>query len=320
MLKDRHIAFFIDVDNVGLKSDNYTNVIEQLNAMGTILCGKIYGAGERKHKEIFADAELHGYRIERPMRTKRRGRKEFDPRIYVDVVDTVARTPAVDAVCIIAQPTDLVYLYSFLRGHGIKVIALDNADDASCAFIDEIVDLGILFELKLPFDIQQSQPAAAMAVEQPADSDGESLNRTDELLKEIERLKNSETETAETPAQPQVEQQQEEQPVERQTSGIAEEARLLLERIEQMRRESAPAKEESVAQPTEEIQPIVQEQPDLQEKTAAPQPQEEEAPRAPVTSSSDSDLIKRIEEIRRSNRGGDDDFIEEIRKLLDGLE
>ena len=87
MLKNRNIAFFIDVDNVGLKSDNYANVIEQLQGMGTILSGKIYGAGERKHKEIYADAELHGYRIERPMRVKRRGRKDFDPRIYVDVVD-----------------------------------------------------------------------------------------------------------------------------------------------------------------------------------------------------------------------------------------
>ena len=114
MLKDRHIAFFIDVDNVGLKSDNYFNVIEQLNGMGTILSGKIYGAGERKHKDIFADAQLHGYKVERPMRIKRRGRKEFDSRIFVDVVDAVTRTPAIDAVCIVAQPTDLVYLYSYL--------------------------------------------------------------------------------------------------------------------------------------------------------------------------------------------------------------
>ena len=55
MLRDRNIAFFIDVDNVGLTSEQYGNIIEQLKSMGSILAGKMYGAGERKHKEIYGD-------------------------------------------------------------------------------------------------------------------------------------------------------------------------------------------------------------------------------------------------------------------------
>ena len=355
MLRDRNIAFFIDVDNVGLKSDNYANVIEQLNAMGTILSGKIYGAGERKHKEIYADAELHGYRIERPMRVKRRGRKEFDPRIFVDVVDAVARTSAIDAVCIVAQPTDLVYLYSYLRSRGIKVIALDNADDASCAFIDEVVDLGIVLELKLPK--QPSSPAVkpapvAKAPEQPAPAEG--LDRTDELLREIERLRQAfpeeqqavseqpqaeqtaveEQPVAETPQEPQ--QASEEQPsdsTDEQTASIVDEAKSLLERIAEMRESTAPqqaASEQPVAeQPAEPVQETpsepVQEPAPQVEQAQSYEPvaqQEESAPqstqRTPV--SNDSDLIRRIEEIRRGSQGGDEDFIAEIKKLLDGLE
>ncbi len=385
MLRDRNIAFFIDVDNVGLKSENYANVIEQLNAMGTILSGKIYGAGERKHKEIFADAELHGYQIERAMRVKRRGRKEFDPRIFVDVVEAVSRTNAIDAVCIIAQPTDLVYLYSFLRARGIKIVALDNADDASCAFIDEVIDLGIVFELKLPQQ-PKTQPAAkpAAAVEaspaQPEQSQAQGLDRTDELLREIERLRNevpveptrqehsfeesvnTEQQTAEAveeqpeqPAEPQEEALSENE----RTASIVDEARSLLERIAEMRGEQGeqpaeqPAEAEQQEQPTEQTEtaapveetpveetpveeaPAEQQPTEQAEQSPAEQPQSYEpvvqeepveelarqaSSRAPLSSSNDSDLIKRIEEIRRNSQGGEDDFVEEIRKLLDGLE
>ena len=34
MLRNRNIAFFIDVDNVDLTSENYDNIIAQLEGMG----------------------------------------------------------------------------------------------------------------------------------------------------------------------------------------------------------------------------------------------------------------------------------------------
>lgn len=358
MLRDRNISFFIDVDNVGLKSDNYVNVMEQLNGMGVILSGKIYGAGERKHKEIYADAELHGYRIERPMRVKRRGKKEFDPRIYVDVVDAVARTPAIDAVCVIAQPADMVYLYSYLRSRGIKVIALDNADDASCAFIDEVIDLGIVLELKLP---KQTAPAkrpeparpATPAEQQPAPADG--LDRTDELLREIERLRSSAAEEtprsdapaaaqeaerhAETTSDEQIAETDDKQSTEadgEQTASIVDEAKSLLERIAEMRDSAShETSEQSEETPSEQAEEQTEEQteqqsaPAAQEQTQAKevaQPQDAPAtetaaqPAQRTSVSNDSDLIRRIEEIRRNSQGGDEDFIAEIKKLLDGLE
>lgn len=206
MLRNRNIAFFIDVDNVDLTSENYDNIIAQLEGMGEIFFGKIYGAKERKHKEIYAGAELKGYKIERPMRIKRRGRKDFDSRIFVDVVDTVCRAPSVNAVCVITASCDLVYLYSYLHGKGIKIISSDEGEAASSAMVDEYVDLGRVYEIKLPASRPApkkpvrpvTRPAVATATRSIAraaaknvteDKPVQQQDNTGELLKEIERLK-----------------------------------------------------------------------------------------------------------------------------------
>ena len=136
MLRNRNIAFFIDVDNVDLTSENFDSIIAQLEGMGQIYTGKVYGAKERKHKTIYEQSEVKGYKVERPMRMKRRGRRDFDSRIFVDVVDTVCRAPLIDAVCIITASCDLVYLYSYLHGKGIKVISSDENEEASGALVD----------------------------------------------------------------------------------------------------------------------------------------------------------------------------------------
>ncbi len=346
MLRNRNIAFFIDVDNVGIKNENYDNIMEQLNAMGTVLYGKFYGAGERKHKKIFADAQLRGYRVERPMRVKRRGRKEFDSRIFVDVVDAVSRTPAIDTVCIVAQPCDLVYLYSYLRAHGIKVVALDNADDASCQFIDEVVDLGVVLELKppkksaprkpeterVPLPEQDTAVSDSDATASVVTASDEGLDRTDELLKEIERLKGekatveeehtapveepvaeepTEQEQEELPADKTVEESSEpvdvaEQPEEERSANIVDEANALLDKIAEIRGEQEePASAQGQQEPVQQEQPPVAEQP---------------ATRTPISSGNDSDLLRQIEELRRNNQDDDEDFIEQVRKLLEGLD
>ena len=280
MLQNKKIAFFIDVDNVQLKSEHYANVMEQLNGMGKVLYGKIYGAGERKHKEIYADAAAHSYDTDRQMRVKRRGKRDFDSRIFVDVVDAIAKAPAIDAICIVAQPTDMVYLYSYLRRRGISIIALDNTDDACRQFVDEFIDLGIVTEVKLPKKKPQKPAApkaaapkaepAPKAAAKPAPSNSD-VDRTEELLREIERLRALATEE---PA-------------------------------------AAPAHEES---PVEEPAPKAPHRAEVEE----PAPEVGKQPRAQYTTQNDSDLVRRIEELRRNNEGGDpDDLVDEIRKLLD---
>ena len=283
MLRNKKIAFFIDVDNVVLKSEQYIGIVEQLNAMGKILYGKIYGAGERKHKEIYADAAAHNYDTDRQMRVKRRGRKDFDNRIFVDVVDAVAKAPSLDAVCIVAQPTDMVYLYSYLRRRGISVVALDNVDEQSREFIDEFISLGVVEDTPPKSKPQKAADTHNTKVEQPAPKKEQpkqpeqngGVDRTEELLREIARLQALANDEQKAPV--------EEKPIEEPAE----------EPVEQPVEQSAAAEEQ-------------------------PAPKAPAKPRAQYTSQNDSDLIRRIEELRRNNEGGDpDDLLEEIRKLLD---
>ena len=80
-----------------------------------------------------------------------------------------------------------------------------------------------------------------------------------------------------------------------------EEAQALLDKIAEMQEPEQQPEQQPVQQPAEE--------------KAAPA-----SPRAAYSPSNDNELLRRIEEIRKNNQGGDDDFIEEIRKLLDGID
>ncbi len=283
MLRDKKIALFIDVDNLGLNYDHYENVLNQLSNMGEIVFGAVYGAGERKHRKIIEHAELNGFIVRRVARTKRRGRKNFDNRIVVDAVDAVLTNRAIDAVCVLSQPTDLIYLYGYLRNKGMDIIAADNnPDEASRNFVNEFIDLGVIELIKLPRPkkvvvkpVVEQQPVAAPEVapaqaEQPTEQPtlAEEVDHTDALLREIERLRSTTeqyndvapTETASTPA---------------------------------------PAPEAA------------------QTETAAPETTE--APR--YAAQNDGDLIGQIEDIRKNNEGGEpDDLIAQIKKLLDDVE
>ena len=320
MLRDRNIAFFIDVDNVGLTSEKYAEIIQRLSGMGSLLSGKIYGAGERKHKEIYADADTKGYATVRPMRVKRRGRKDFDSRIFVDVVDAVTRAPSLDAVCIVAQPTDLVHLYSYLHGRGLKIIALANADEASNALIDEVLNVELDAPVKTPNKpSKKPAPKVAPAPEKkekvdpqpaPAVKDDE-LDRTDELLREIERLKaNASPEPEEEPTPEEV------VPVEEPVDEVVEEPAPEVEPT------SLDETEEPSEEPADEPEEVLEKE-DVPEEKAEEQPAEQPAgptARPAYTPSNERDLIRRIEEIRRNSQGEEEDFIDEIKKLLDGLE
>ena len=87
MLRDRKIAFFIDVDNAVMDYFRYENTVEQLKERGEIVFGYVYGVSERKHKRVIADANNCGYTVKLPSRSGRRSRKIFDDRIWVDVAE-----------------------------------------------------------------------------------------------------------------------------------------------------------------------------------------------------------------------------------------
>lgn len=281
MLQDKEIAVFIDVDNAVLDNKNYNKVMEQIEEMGEIVCGTLYGASERKHKKVIEAARDNGYIIQLPMRNRRRVRKVFDDRIFIDVSTLIAHNHDIDAVAIISGATDLVYLFSFLRRYGIAVITGNNLDEQSTALANEVVDLGKPEKKPAKPKAPKAAPAKAKPQEATPDED-----RMAAILREINKLQ-AENEAAQkkaeekTTVQPAAEQPQ---------SDIMAETQSLMDKVASYN--DAP-------------------------KEA---PAEAEAPRASYVSQNDADLIRKIEELRKNKEGSDDDVTMDIKKLLDELE
>lgn len=280
MLRDKKIALFIDVDNSQLDSEGYEKVVAQIEAMGEIVCGTVYGASERKHKKVIELAAEKGYLVQQPMRIRRRVRKVFDDRIFVDATALVQRNTEVDAVAIVSGATDLVYLFAYLRRLGLQVIAADNLDEVSTALASAVVRL----ENAVKAPVKKVAPAKAP-------------------VKKVET--------------PKVEPAKEQEPV---SSVSADEAKFselfsaISKLTAELNMEKAPVKEEPVV--VEEPAPVVEEpkvEPQVEEPKA-------EAPRASYVSQNDSDLIKRIEELRKNGGGDSGDMIAELQKLLADLE
>lgn len=286
MLRNKRIAAFIDVDNAVLEMTHYENVLSQLEEMGEIVCATVYGASDKKHKKIIEHAMDNGFALQFPSRTRRRVKKVFDNRIWVDVATTVAQNRNIDAVAIVSAPADMVYLYGNLRRLGISVIACDNCDENSMALVDATLDLGKVEKIKLPKKTAPKKAAPAPKKATPA-ADKAEEDKTAQLLREIERLQQGYEQPAKEPAKPVAEPE----PVENES---AQETKDLLDKIAALQKE----------QPKEE-----------------PAKEPEDNGRTVYVSQNDSDLIRKIEELRANNAGNDsDELVAQIKKLLDGVE
>lgn len=183
MLRNRKIAVFIDVDNTEMDFAQYQNALQQIALMGEIVCATVYGASERKQKGVIDDAKQRGYAIQLPSRTRRRVRKVFDDRIWVDVTDLVAHNANVDTIAIVAYPTDMVYLFSYLRRLGFLVVGTDELDQASLALVSEVVTIP-----KQEADAPKAK-RKSMSKEQNKSKTVEKSEETAELLREIDKLR-----------------------------------------------------------------------------------------------------------------------------------
>ena len=336
MLKERNIAFFIDLYNTELTVQHYENIIAQLGDMGQIISGTIYGATERTHKEVLAQADARGYAVVRGAR--KRGRKTFDNRIIVDVVDKINHSRGIDTVCIVALPADMVYLYAYLRERGIKIVSLNNGDENTMALVDDTVDTGKVETIKLPK--APAKPKAAPIVE-PVVEPAPVVEAP--VVAPVEPAPAPIEEPAPAPVEPVVETPAEPTPVEPSVSAEVSRMDQLLKEIDRLRAEvektsqaqvEVPAEpvvvEEPVA-PAEEPAPVeqpvapVEPTPAPVEEPVAPAPVEApaEEPAQPRTAyvqqDASADLLRKIEQMRQS-AGGDADIIDQLKKLLDDIE
>lgn len=244
MLRNRKVAVFIDVDNTEMDFDLYRNAMEQIGAMGEIVCATVYGASERKQKGVIDDAKQKGYAIQLPSRTRRRVRKVFDDRIWVDVTDLVAHNANVDTVAVVAFPTDMVYLFSYLRRLGLSVVGVDGLDQASAALLSDVVTLQKVIE-----EPKKSSTTPRKNKEQPKEQLQPQTDETVDLLREIDRLRNnlelSDESQVSATAQPQPVEKPEEKLSERDEAASTAE---LIGKIEEMSKNSENESDDLVAE------------------------------------------------------------------------
>ena len=137
----RKIALFIDIDNTALTVEQFDNVIDQIFNSGSVLYGKIYGAVDRKHKEIIEFAQSKGFDMAPVMRVKKRGSRVLDPRVLLDALEMTVTNNNIDAVAIVCAPGDMVPLLAKLREYGVYIMANGDLDEESLYFVDETINL-----------------------------------------------------------------------------------------------------------------------------------------------------------------------------------
>ena len=214
----RKIALFIDIDNTALTVEQFDNVIDQIFNSGSVLYGKIYGAVDRKHKEIIEFAQSKGFDMAPVMRVKKRGSRVLDPRILLDALEMTVTNNNIDAVAIVCAPGDMVPLFAKLREYGVYIMANGDLDEESLYFVDETINLegvreqdeiSLIDDLTDDFfeNADDSFPYVSRRREEPAEVEEEEPEEEQEAPQE----QSAEEENVHEPAE-----EEEEEPVEEQ--------------------------------------------------------------------------------------------------------
>ena len=270
----RKIALFIDIDNTALTVEQFDNVIDQIFNSGSVLYGKIYGAVDRKHKEIIEFAQSKGFDMAPVMRVKKRGSRVLDPRVLLDALEMTVTNNNIDAVAIVCAPGDMVPLFAKLREYGVYIMANGDLDEESLYFVDETINLeGIREqdEISLIDDLtddffenaDDSFPYVSRRREEPAEEEEEEPEEEQEAPQEQSAEEDNANEHAE---------EEEEEPEEEQEAPQEQSAE------EENVHEPAENKEEE----PEEEQEAPQEQSAEEENVHEPAENKEEEPEVPA--------------------------------------
>ena len=260
----RKIALFIDIDNTALTVEQFDNVIDQIFNSGSVLYGKIYGAVDRKHKEIIEFAQSKGFDMAPVMRVKKRGSRVLDPRVLLDALEMTVTNNNIDAVAIVCAPGDMVPLFAKLREYGVYIMANGDLDEESLYFVDETINLeGIREqdEISLIDDLtddffenaDDSFPYVSRRREEPAEEEEEEPEEEQEAPQE----QSAEEDNANEPAEEEEEEPEEEQEAPQEQSAEEENAHEPAEEEEEepVEEQEAPqeqsAEEENVHEPAE---------------------------------------------------------------------
>ena len=311
MVNQKRIALFVDIDNMPLNKQHVDNIITQLEKSGEIVCAKIYGVTDRRHREIICDAVARGFDVIPPVYPTRRGStKVFDIRIIADLCELVAINKTIDGVAIVANPAHQVYLFSKLKRNGIKIFACDNLDEDSAKFVDEFLYFGYDCKSKA----QPKEEVSSPVVEDVAEQQTETVEQVAEIAEQVEVAEQIADVVEEQPAVETVAQTVEEQPEVEET--VAEET--VAEVVEEQTETPEQIVEEQVVE-QEQVEPVVEEQ-------QVEQPQQVEEVVVDVVEETqpddnELDILKQIQQMKQDVPSADDEedaeLIEKIKQLLD---
>lgn len=180
------IALFIDVDNMALNKQHVDDVINRLEEDGEIVFARLYGVTDRRHRDIICEAVARGFEIVPPINPQKRGSsKVFDNRILVDLCELVFTNTSIDAVAIVANPANLVHLFSKLKKEDIFIYACDTLDSDSLHFADEV--LHVAYQLVSPAKpMQKKRPESVKEEAQKVEPSAEEENEPEEEVVKAE--------------------------------------------------------------------------------------------------------------------------------------
>lgn len=156
-------------------------------------------------------------------------------------MDEVLSNGNIDAVCIVAARADMVPLYSRLHKLGVKIVALDNVDDESLAFVDEVLDIGLVDVIKLP------KPAPHAAAP-------ETIEKAEETVPDVQ----NEVETNAAPAEVEDNGLSEAQSAQSVVSAKPDEDAEILKQIEEVKAQQTPVSNDD-EQLLDEIKKLLEE-------------------------------------------------------------
>ena len=124
-MKNKKIALLIDIDNVKIGKEAFTELYEKLTIIGNVVYCKFYGYNDRKHLYLTDVIAKYGYETASFMRFKKRF-SQLDNRMLVDAVKLNYTKPEIDTYCIVAGDGDLIPLLVELKSCGRYLIDINT--------------------------------------------------------------------------------------------------------------------------------------------------------------------------------------------------
>ena len=121
-MSERKIAFFVDLDNVDVTLQNFTEMLEKLQALGEIVYCKVYNFNLKRHADIGELVAKYGFLS--AALVKENKKRKFDVRIAIDALKLAYTNEYVNTYALVAHNNGVPQLSGALKELGGQVIEI----------------------------------------------------------------------------------------------------------------------------------------------------------------------------------------------------